>query len=58
MDRSHVVIQDSFSFINAYRLFQTEGLRHLPVVNKNFQVVGIVTRHDLLIFNDNRFVLK
>jgi len=53
MDQSTIVIHDTFSFINAYRVFQTEGLRHLPVINKHNQVVGIVTRHDLLIFFDD-----
>eukprot|EP01117_Protostelium_nocturnum_P016619 TRINITY_DN6623_c0_g1_i1.p1 TRINITY_DN6623_c0_g1~~TRINITY_DN6623_c0_g1_i1.p1 ORF type:complete len:804 (-),score=233.35 TRINITY_DN6623_c0_g1_i1:12-2423(-) len=51
MDRSQVVVQKSFSFIEAYRLFQTQGLRHLPVVDDLFQVVGILTRHDLLYFH-------
>ncbi|PRP77290.1 chloride channel protein, partial [Planoprotostelium fungivorum] len=51
MDRSHPVVQQSFSFIEAYRLFQTQGLRHLPVVDDLMQVTGILTRHDLLYFH-------
>jgi chloride channel 7 len=48
MDRSHPIVQKISSFLDSYRLFQTLGLRHLPVVDDEFQVVGIVTRHDLL----------
>lgn len=32
----------------AYRVFRTLGLRHLIVVNKRNQVLGMVTRHDLV----------
>jgi len=51
MDQSQVIVLDSFSFLNAYRLFQTQGLRHLPVINPKHQVVGIITRQDLLAFH-------
>jgi len=51
MDKSQVIIQHTFSFMDAYRLFSTQALRHLPVVNEYFQVVGIFTRHDLLKFH-------
>ena len=32
----------------SYRVFRTLGLRHLLVVNKRNQVLGIVTRSDLV----------
>ena len=48
MDRSQVTVTDKFSYVDAFRLFQTQGFRHLPVVNEDFNVVGIITRHDLL----------
>lgn len=48
MDKSQVVVNDQFSYVDAYRLFQTQSLRHLPVVNEDYNVVGILTRHDLL----------
>ena len=51
MDRSHVVAQASFHFAEVYHLFKVLGLRHLPVVDEKFQVVGMITRHDLLSWN-------
>jgi len=51
MDHSQIVIQDTFSFQAAYKIFQTQGLRHLPVINAQSQVVGILTRQDLLEFH-------
>jgi chloride channel 7 len=48
MDRSQVVVSNKFSFVDAYRLFVSQGLRHLPIVNEDYNVVGIVTRKDLL----------
>jgi len=51
MDHSQVTIQDTFSFLAAYKVFQLQGLRHLPVLNAQHQVVGIVTRQDLLSFH-------
>jgi len=52
IDRSHPLVVDTSSFSDAYRTFQTLGLRHLPVIDCDFQVVGILTRHDLLSFFD------
>lgn len=59
MDRSHVVVQSTFSFMEAYHIFKVLGLRHLPVVNFKFSVVGILTRHDFLQFpfNTSRSIL-
>jgi len=51
MDRSHLVVQTSFCFIETFKLFRTQGLRYLPVVDEYFQVVGILTRHDLLFYH-------
>jgi len=48
MDKSQVVVSDKFSFVDAYKLFQSQGLRHLPVVNEDYNVVGIITRKNLL----------
>ena len=47
----HVTLSDFVSFSlrqRTYRLFRTLGLRFLCVVNHNNQVVGIITRKDLL----------
>ncbi|KYR02106.1 chloride channel protein [Tieghemostelium lacteum] len=48
MNLSSVVANETFSFSETYQLFRLLGLRHLPVVNKMNEVVGIVTRKDLL----------
>jgi len=48
MNLSSIVANETFSFSETYQLFRTMGLRHLPVVNKKNEVVGIVTRKDLL----------
>jgi hypothetical protein len=37
-----------FSYQRTYGMFRTLGLRHLCVINKYNQVVGIVTRADLV----------
>ncbi|CAM9377787.1 unnamed protein product [Phaeothamnion confervicola] len=42
------VINESASMTRTYRLFRTLGLRHLCVVNHHNQVVGMMTRKDLL----------
>jgi len=52
MDKSHPIMHDAGSFLEAYRHFHTLGLRHLPIVDSDFQVVGIVTRHDLVDYFD------
>ena len=41
-------INETASIQRTYRLFRTLGLRFLCVVNHNNQVVGIITRKDLL----------
>merc|ERR1712194_446451 len=41
-------INETASIQRTYRLFRTLGLRHLCVVNHFNQVVGIITRKDLL----------
>jgi chloride channel 7 len=48
MDRSHIIVQSSFSFSHAYKLFQTAEQRALPVIDSHHRVVGILTRHDFL----------
>ena len=48
MDRSHVVIQSSFSFSHAYKLYLAVEQRALPVVDSHMRVVGMLTRHDFL----------
>ena len=45
---SPFVMRDESSLSRAFRLFRTMGLRHLVIVNVHNEVVGIVTRKDLV----------
>eukprot|EP00026_Physarum_polycephalum_P000655 Phypoly_transcript_00656.p1 GENE.Phypoly_transcript_00656~~Phypoly_transcript_00656.p1 ORF type:complete len:780 (-),score=55.25 Phypoly_transcript_00656:186-2525(-) len=48
VNHSSITVDSTFSFVNAYSLFRTMGLRHLPVLDDGHRVIGIVTRKDLL----------
>lgn len=48
LDSAPFTMNEHASVQRAYRVFRTLGLRHLIVVNKRNQVLGIVTRHDLV----------
>lgn len=48
INHSTITVGTSFSFVNVYTLFRTMGLRHLPVLDDTHQVVGMITRKDLL----------
>ena len=47
-DRAPYVVSELLPMHRVFRLFQTMGLRHLPVINEHSQVVGMITRKDLL----------
>jgi len=51
MNRSQLVVQETFSFSEAYEIFKGRALRHLPVVDFKFNVIGMVTRKDFLQFH-------
>ena len=51
MNQSAVCVQDKFSLHRAYMISTTLGVRHLTVVNHKNEVVGIITRKDLMAFN-------
>lgn len=51
-------INETASIQRTYRLFRTLGLRFLCVVNHNNQVVGIITRKDLLPASLNDSLLR
>ncbi|PIK45697.1 hypothetical protein BSL78_17446 [Apostichopus japonicus] len=50
VNHSATSIQESFSLHRTYIIFRTLGLRHLTVLNGQNQVVGIITRKDLMGF--------
>ena len=47
MERNPVTISPDASFYDARKLIREEGIRHLPVVDKNGKLVGIVTDRDI-----------
>ncbi|XP_035227060.1 chloride channel protein D-like isoform X2 [Stegodyphus dumicola] len=47
-NRSAVCVNKSFSLHRAYIIFRSLGLRHLVVIDERNQVVGIITRKDLM----------
>lgn len=48
MNRSPFSVHSEFYSVYAFRLFRSMGLRHLPVVNDVNDVVGMITRKDLI----------
>nr|XP_056710733.1 chloride channel protein D-like [Euleptes europaea] len=50
INKSAVSVQANFSLQRTYVIFRSLGLRHLTVVNLQNQVVGIITRKDLMSF--------
>ncbi|XP_062985903.1 chloride channel protein D-like [Elgaria multicarinata webbii] len=50
INKSAVSIQAHFSLQRTYIIFRSLGLRHLTVVDLQNQVVGIITRKDLISF--------
>lgn len=51
VNQSAVSVADKFSLHRTYIIFRTLGLRHLTVVNEDNEVVGVITRKDLMGFN-------
>ena len=50
MNPAAITVFTGFNAEQAYRLFRALGLRHLPVVNYENEVVGMITRKDLTEF--------
>jgi chloride channel 7 len=51
LNPSPFVMRDESSLSRVFRLFRTMGLRHLVIVNIHNEVVGIITRKDLIHLN-------
>lgn len=47
MSRSPVTVQSEDNYNLAFEIMEQKNLHHLPVVDKENQVVGIVTKRDL-----------
>src|SRR5512142_1631184 len=47
VQRNPVTIAPDATFFDARKLIHEKGIRHLPVVDKNGKVVGIVTDSDI-----------
>jgi acetoin utilization protein AcuB len=48
MTRAPITVQPKTSYNEALRLMEQNNIHHLPVVNKKGDMIGIVTRHDML----------
>ena len=48
VNRSETAVPADFSAMRTYLVFRTLGLRHLPVVDEQNRVVGMITRKELL----------
>jgi len=49
MSRAPITIRDDTNYWKAFEIMQEKDLHHIPVVNENNKVVGILTRRDLKI---------
>jgi len=49
MSRAPITIRDDTDYWKAFEIMQEKDLHHIPVVNENNKVVGILTRRDLKI---------
>lgn len=47
MDPAPVCINSNATINKGYNLFRTMGLRHMPVVDGELNVLGIITRADM-----------
>jgi acetoin utilization protein AcuB len=47
IQRNPVTISPEASFFQARNLIRDKGIRHLPVVDKNDRLIGIVTDRDI-----------
>jgi chloride channel 7 len=54
LNRGCFSVPERASLSRVYTFFRTMGLRHLPVVNQNGALSGIITRKDLIIPHDGK----
>jgi len=49
MSHAPITVRDDTDYWSAFEIMQEKDLHHIPVVNENSAVVGILTRRDLKI---------
>lgn len=47
MTKDPVTVEENAPFSRVERLFSDNGIRHLPVVNEDTQLMGLITQRDL-----------
>jgi chloride channel 7 len=53
LDNSPYIVMESCSLARIFHLFRTIGMRHLVVVSRHHETLGIITRKDLANINDH-----
>ena len=49
MSHAPITLRDDTDYWKAFEIMQEKDLHHIPVINENEKVVGILTRRDLKI---------
>ena len=56
MSKSVIAIQADADLASAYKMMKDKKFRHLPVVDKNHHLIGIISSRDLVEFDSNSSV--
>ena len=58
MDLAPIAVQDKMTYTAVYDMFRNCGLRHVVVVNHCNEVVGMITRKDLVILEEEHTLFE